>query len=382
MKILLLGEYSRLHNSLKEGLEQLNHDVTIAGTSDYFKNYPTDILFKTKYTSGVLGLIRKLIFKLSGVDITSLDLKKQFQNKQTELENYDIVQLINECPINTVPKIEGQLLDFIFKANKNVFLLSCGTDHISVKYAADGHFKYSVLTPYEQNRGSKKDFWHVIMYLTAPYEKHHKFVYKNIRGVIATDFDYHIPLEGHPKYLGFIPNPINVEKLKFSKLDFSSKLVIFHGINSSNYYKKGNDIFEQALDLLSEESKLKVEIITVRSLPYIKYIETFNRAHIVLDQVFSYDQGYNALEAMAKGKVVFTGAETPWLSHFNLEADTVAINAEPNAKVIASKLESLINNPEQLQTISNNARAFIEREHNYIKIAETYLKVWNSSLKS
>jgi hypothetical protein len=39
-------------------------------------------------------------------------------------------------------------------------------------------------------------------------------------------------------------------------------------------------------------------------VPYATYIELYNKSHIVLDQVFSYDQGYNALEAMAKGKVV------------------------------------------------------------------------------
>ena len=38
----------------------------------------------------------------------------------------------------------------------------------------------------------------------------------------------------------------------------------------------------------------------------------FDTAHILLDQVYAYDQGYNALEAMAKGKVVFTGAEKEW----------------------------------------------------------------------
>ena len=37
MKILLVGEYSRLHNSLKEGLEKLGHDVTLVGKQDGFK---------------------------------------------------------------------------------------------------------------------------------------------------------------------------------------------------------------------------------------------------------------------------------------------------------------------------------------------------------
>ena len=42
MKILLLGEYSRLHNSLKEGLVILDHEVTIVGCGDKFKKFPVD----------------------------------------------------------------------------------------------------------------------------------------------------------------------------------------------------------------------------------------------------------------------------------------------------------------------------------------------------
>lgn len=54
MKILLVGEYSRLHNSLKEGLEILHHEVTIIGTGDSFKQFPVDystfpILFQTNF---------------------------------------------------------------------------------------------------------------------------------------------------------------------------------------------------------------------------------------------------------------------------------------------------------------------------------------------
>ena len=42
MKILLLGEYSRLHNSLKEGLVALGHEVIIVGCGDKFKKLPVD----------------------------------------------------------------------------------------------------------------------------------------------------------------------------------------------------------------------------------------------------------------------------------------------------------------------------------------------------
>ena len=78
MRILLVGEYSRLHNSLKEGLELLDHEITLIATGDYFKNYPADIRLIRKYDSGLLKKIKVGLFILFGIDITSISIKKQF----------------------------------------------------------------------------------------------------------------------------------------------------------------------------------------------------------------------------------------------------------------------------------------------------------------
>ena len=83
---------------------------------------------------------------------------------------------------------------------------------------------------------------------------------------------------------------------------------------------------------------------------------------------------------MAKGKVVFTGAEQEWLNHYQLKEDSVAINALPNIDKIVEKLELLILHPEKIEDISKNARAFIEKEHDYKKIAQKYLDLWSSSI--
>ncbi|MBQ0786096.1 MAG: glycosyltransferase family 1 protein, partial [Oceanihabitans sp.] len=201
--------------------------------------------------------------------------------------------------------------------------------------------------------------------------------FKNIQGVISSDLDYHLPMRNDKKYIGLIPNPINVDKVEVASINITNKIVIFHGINDKNYYKKGNDLFDAALQIIKGKYASKIEIIEARSLPYSEYIKSYNSAHILLDQVFAYDQGYNALEAMAKGKVVFTGAEQEWLDYYHLKEDTVAINALPDAEKIAKKLEWLILHPEKIAEISKNARAFIEKEHHYILIAEKYLEAWS-----
>ena len=378
MKILLIGEYNSSHYTLKEGLQKLGHEVLVVGHGDGFKKRKVDIAYKLNYTDGLLGKLRIVLHNLFGFDITSFSVKRQFKDFKSQLTGFDIVQLINEASFSSIPKVEKELLDYIFKNNKNVFLLSCGTDYVSVKYAHDKKFRYDILTPYFNHKGNKRDFWHALMYLTPPFKELHEYVYKNIKGVLASDLDYHIPLIEHKKYLGMMPNPINLDKLEYIDLSVDGKIIIFHGINENNYYKKGNDIFEEALELLSEKHADKIEIITVRSLPYNEYIKAFDKAHILLDQVFAYDQGFNALEAMAKGKVVFTGAEQEWLDYYQIEEDTIAINALPDAKKIADKLEWLILHPEKITEISRNARAFIEKEHHYVDVAKLYLEKWQS----
>lgn len=379
MKILLIGEYSRLHNSLKEGLQALGHQVTLVSTGDHFKKFPSDILLKRKFDTGFSKKVKVGLYKIFGVDITSSSLKNQFFSNKERLRNFDVVQLINESPFAIEPKYEKEIISYLSKNNKKLFLLSCGADYSSSKFAFDKKLRYSTFTPFFEGRVSEKDFAHPLKYLQPKFQQLHKFIFMEMDGILASDLDYHIPLEGQKKYLGLIPNPINTAILQQPSFRIDDKIIIFHGINRMNYFKKGNDYFEKALEKIREKYASKIEIITVESLPYSEYISAYNSAHILLDQVFSYDQGYNALEAMAKGKVVFTGAETEFLEYYNLKEDEVCINALPDVDYLFHKLEELILNPEKLIEISKNAREFTEREHNYISVAKKYIEAWRKS---
>lgn len=377
MKILLVGEYSRLHNSLKEGLLKKDHEVTIIGGGDFFKRFSVDIRIKYNYEKGINKLLLSIAYRFFGVDLKSRSIKKQFFSNASKLKDFDVVQLINESPLGASPKVTMEMIQFLRKNNSKMFLLSCGTDHLSVKYAFEKKFRYSILTPLFEGKVSEKSFNPILKYLEPRFKDLHQFVYSNVDGVIASDMDYHIPLEGHSQYKGLIPNPVNLDKIPFQQLVVKEKVIVFHGINRENYYKKGSDYFEEAIAIVQQKHPEKFDVITVESVPYNEYIRLYDSAHILLDQVLGYDQGYNALEAMAKGKVVFTGAETEFMKYYNLN-ETVAINVIPNSQQIADQLENLLLHPERIQQISKAARAFIEKEHDYQKIAEKYLKVWTA----
>lgn len=377
MKILLIGEYNSSHRFLKDGLVKLGHEAVVVGLNDGFKDVDVDIEIKDFFEkSWLLKKLRSLFIKLLAIDLYSISILYQIKKLKQQLSGFDIVQVINETPFQCTAAVETKIFNLLYTQNKKIFLLSCGDDHISITYANNKIPKYSILSSYFDNKVPKSHFSYSYKYLKPEFKKLHQHIFNNINGVIASDLDYHFPLLNHPKYLGMIPNPINLEEFTYTLPSIRDKIVIFHGINNQNYYKKGNDIFEEALRIISSKYNDKIELITVRSLPYKEYINSYNRAHILLDQVYAYDQGFNALEAMAKGKVVITGAEKEWADWYNLEENTVAVNALPDANAIAQKLEWLILNPQNIIEISKNARDFIEKEHDYINSAQKYLNKW------
>jgi glycosyltransferase involved in cell wall biosynthesis len=378
MKILLLGEYSRLHNSLKEGLVALGHDVKIVGTGDKFKMFPVDysIAAKTCNKYNWTKLVCSAIRKLTSFDLEKTERAIRFYKLLPKLKGFDHVQLINSNALETYPILARLLYKKLFAFIKNRSLLICGDETPIVSYQLTGELKYSVLTPYLQDNSLQRTFHYSLKYQKKGYRKTFTYLVENCQNRITSDLDYEIPMQKMGYSTTFIPNPINTDRLKFQELVIADKIVIFLGINRLSHLKKGIPYFEEALDIIQKKYSERVEIIITENLAYSKYISQYNKAHILLDQVFAYDQGYNALEAMAKGKVVFTGAETEFLQHYQLAEDEVCINALPDANKIAEKLSYLIEHPEKIIEISIKARNFIEKEHEYKFIAEKYLNFW------
>jgi len=373
VRILLVGEFSRLHNSLKEGLVALGHEVVIIANGDGFKNFPVDLSTKAKWSESKVGNIaRQLIYRLTTWDTARLEFGIRFYFHLNQLKNFDVVQYINEAPIQTTPRLERFLLKKLFKNNKKTFLLCCGVDYVVANYLLAKKERYSIMNPYFENPNSKKEYLFIFDFLTPNHKKTHDLVYQNIEGVFASDIDYVLPLQKHPQFLGLLPNPINTTQFCFSEIEITDKIIIFLGINRGTYYTKGISFFEKALEVIQAKYPTKVALTIAESLPYTEYISLYDQSHIVLDQVYGFDQGYNALEAMAKGKVVFTGAENEFVDHYHL-TETVAINALPDVDYLVNKLSHLIENPIEIKKIGAAARQFIEKEHDYIKIAKQYL---------
>jgi glycosyltransferase involved in cell wall biosynthesis len=374
MRILLVGEYSRLHNSLKEGLEALQHEVSIIATGDNFKKFPVDYSIHPKFflDNKFLVFCNKVLFRIFKTDLQLAEKGIRFWFFLPKLKNYDVVQLINSNAIETYPFFSKYLLKKLFNQNKKSFLLVCGEDTPVIDFLLKDEVKYSILTPLLQNKKLAPNYRFSLKYTRKNYRDLYDFVSKKVSKIMVSDFDYKIALPEKT----LIPNPVNKDKITFQATAVFDKVIIFLGKNNSSAIKKGTVFFEEAVSIIQKKYGSKVDIIKVEDVPYNEYIALYNQSHILLDQVYGYDQGYNALEAMAKGKVVFTGAEDEFTAHYNL-TERVCVNAIPDVDYLVNELSFLIENPDEIEAIGKRARAFIEQEHDYIKIAQKYLDAWN-----
>ncbi|MFD0860686.1 glycosyltransferase [Sungkyunkwania multivorans] len=379
MKILLVGEYSGFHNALKNGLESLGHEVLVIGNRDGFKRFPVDeeidsIWFKRYW---LLRKLKNALYLAFHIDISSFELRYRFNKIKPTLKNFDIVQLINSCPFVSLPKTERKLLEYIFDNNKDHFLIAGGTETPWMEYLFNEHKAYSIITPMFEDPTLKAHYASALKYLKPRYKEHYNFVFQNIRKIIPIDCDYVMAYRGNEKVVSLIPTPMDLEKLHYKRLEFEGPIIIFCGINTTNQYAKGIPYFLKALDILKEQYGNKIQIKVTRDLPYSEYINAYDDAHILLDQCLSYDQGYNGREAMARGKIVVSGAGDLWKETYRIdELEMPLIPAKPDVDYLVEAISKMIENPAEMEAMSQRARDFIHQHHDHIAVAKKYLAAW------
>ncbi|MGL5113260.1 MAG: glycosyltransferase family protein, partial [Flavobacterium sp.] len=309
-------------------------------------------------------------------EIEKIEHAIRFYFLLTKIKGFDHVQLINSDAIETLPWFSRYLYKKVFATIKSRSLLICGDETPVIDYLLKRELPYSILTPFFENSKLKKHYEFPLKYTQTSYRKTFDWLAQNCQSMTTSDLDYKIPMGRMGFDTSMIPNPINCDKIPFESLSAKEPLIIFLGINRGSYIKKGIAYFEKAVAEIAKKYGTKVSISICENEPYEQYIHLYNKAHIVLDQIHAIDQGYNALEAMAKGKVVFTGASEAFTNHYNL-TERVAIHALPDTNYLVNELSYLIENPEELFEISHRARAFIEKEHHHAKIAQHYVAAWN-----
>ena len=355
MKILLFGEFSGLHNNLKDGLIKLGHEVVIASGKDGFKDIGNDINLDPIF-SGFIGKIESRL--------------KPFY-KLPKLIGFDVVQIINPFYPNTkfFPK---EFFYFLLRTlNKKFFILGAGSDAFFWKYGKKT-MRYS---PFKEwlKYDIQKDSYYMQSKKSFNYNNR---ILKTSNGIIPVMYEYESCYQSSPKRLNTIPLPINLESIEYCKNIIRNKIVIFHGLN--RYGFKGTKHVEEAFKVLKEKYPNDLELIIDGQMPLNDYLDIMKRSNVVIDQTSSYSLGMNGLFALAMGKVVLGGAEKEGLDSLRIKESPV-INILPSQESIVNAIEILIENKSEISTLGQIGRKFIETHHCSLKIAMQFEKTWKTN---
>lgn len=370
MKILLIGEYSNVHWTLAEGLRSLGHQVCVVSNGDFWKNYKRDIsLVRTSKT--LWGSIKYLVKLLAILP---------------QLRGFDVVQLINPCFLELKAERLYCIYNYLRRNNKKVFLGGFGMDYYWVNTCRTTQtFRYSDFNLGDKLRDSKSIRAEIAEWIDGEKGKLNRYIATDCDGIITGLYEYYACYQPvFPQKTTFIPFPINVEDLEIhhTQQPYQGPVRFFIGIQRTRNEYKGTDIMLRALEKLHENYPKQCHIIKVESVPYDKYKQLMNEADVILDQLYSYTPAMNALTAMAKGLIVVGGGEE---ENYTILGETELrpiINVQPDEKDVYKQLEKLVLNPESIQRLSAESKAYIQKHHSHTKIAARYVEFWEKAANS
>lgn len=356
MKILLLGEFSYLHSSLKSGLEKLGHDVTLLSSGEGYKKIKGDITIDSMFTNKYLK---------------EVETRLKYLYWLPQFRGYDIVQYIQSWILPLPHAINILYLKFLKRFNGKVFLNISGGDAYVITYAL-ANLRYSAYSA-EIKAGKYDGTYKMLGYNEI---KKSLRLSKLFNGIISSSYSYHIPYMGFKNYFGFIPMPIEIPSYCL-KNEILGKIKIFHGITRREI--KGTNFILKALEDISLKYPYDVEIQVVEKVSFADYHKLFESCNIFIDQASSYDYGMNALLALSRGKVVMSGCEKE--TNELVGGRCPVINITPNSESIFYAIEELILKRENISIIGERGYYFVKEHHDHVKVASQYIHTWNQYLK-
>lgn len=144
---------------------------------------------------------------------------------------------------------------------------------------------------------------------------------------------------------------------------------------------KGTDVMLRALERVADRHPDRCEIVKAESVPFPVYQHMMDSSHALLDQLYSYTPAMNGLLAMAKGLVLVGGGEPENYDILGEKELRPIVNVLPDEADVYNKLEQMALHSDEIAKLSADSRLYIERHHDYKKVAQRYVDFWTKNKK-
>ncbi len=362
MKVLLIGEYSNVYNTLAEGLRKLGHKVVVASNGDFWKDYPRDI--DLRRSDGVIGTI---------------SFAARLAVSLPRMRGYDVVQIINPMFLELKAGKILPIYHYLRKHNGKMVMGAFGMDYYWMhENITRMPLRYSDFNIGDRLRTDDDAMKERTDWLNTSKGQLNQYIAHDCDAVVAGLYEYwacYQPL--FPNKTVFIPFPI---KQKRQENDVKSQsllpLKIFIGISKNRSAYKGTDIMLEAAQKLKQRYPKQVSLSVANGVPFKQYTQMMNEADVILDQLYSYTPAMNALEAMSRGIICVGGGEPENYEILGEDSLRPIVNVEPNENSVFNALERLVVHPEMIPVLKKQSIIYIRKHHDYIDVAKRYEKLY------
>ena len=361
MKVLLVGEFSKLHNNLQNGLQKLGVDVTTANFGDFFKKFHSDI-----------KLIE--IPRDKKYDLLRNEYSKYIYHKFIK---YDVVQFVSERQLCANYGFEKHLSVCLVKNAKLSVLLLAGCNYqFSV---AD---KVLPITPCaECLKYDKRNRYGCEHRYNHETRKLNYAMQKNVDAIVPTAYEFFVcnqNSEFKEKIVEPIGFPIIINKEK--KHYFNEKLIVYHPLNREG--AKGTVMIKRAFQILQKKYEKQAEFIIKGNMPFKEYNEFMKKVDILVDEKNGLTFGMASLMAMESGKIVITTnyRETIHCEEYKYVKEAPAFELGTTVEQIVNNISGVLENRQQFINLAKQGHNFVAKYHDNRMIAEKFLHLYERKL--
>ena len=395
MKILLIGEASFLHNTLKKGLVERGHRVTTMSDGNGWHDAPRDIDLRRDGRWGKLG---------------GLLVVWQLLRHLPQLCGNDVVQIHNYQFVPLMYRWNTLLLRFLKLTNRCVVKGCFGDDPQIFRRQAQGVPAYSdtFWSGQLQNTDQHRD--RIAEVVEHGAEASWRKTTAMADALVACLYEYWLDYN-EPPYaakLHYIPLPMECEKMvrwcdgemvkcvgndapshpNDSQLPTnlttspSHHLTILIGLQPKRDFMKGAMKIATFVEEVAHRHPGKVQIKYVEGVPYDEYMRLLAEADVLVDQLYSYTPSMNSLAAMARGTVVIGGGEEEYYEFIGEDTLRPIINVRPDVsdEENIATIERALFTDGTLERMAQESIQFVHKYHDYRHVAEQYEQLYRGLL--
>lgn len=379
MKILLIGEASFLHNTLKKGLLERGHRVLTMSDGNGWHDAPRDINLRRDGCWGKFG---------------GLWVVWQLLRHLPQLCGNDVVQIHNYQFVPLMYRWNTLLLRFLKLTNRCVVKGCFGDDPQIFRRQAQGVPAYSdtFWSGQLQNTDQHRDrIAEVVEHgAEASWRKTTAIADALVPCLYEYWLDYNEP--PYAAKLHYIPLPIECGEENTTNLTPSPShhhttspshhLTILIGLQPKRDFMKGAMKIAMFVEEVARRHPGKVQIKYVEGVPYDEYMRLLAEADVLVDQLYSYTPSMNSLAAMARGTVVIGGGEEEYYEFIGEDTLRPIINVRPDVpdEENIATIERALFTDGTLERMAQESIQFVHKYHDYRHVAELYEQLYRSLL--